>query len=106
MSLDITPGSAVQVKVTRNPTNEQAAKTLSRVFLRDPDNRKAARRRKRILFQQLRPKTRGGRIWVHHNHAPRMFQPQSGDACSIQCVTTVDLNDLASVSRFVEVAAK
>ena len=105
MSLDISPGSVVSVKVTRRPTNAGAAKTLSRIFLHDPVNRRSALRRKRILHQTLRMTRRGGRLWPVKSKAPRMFQPEAGDHCNVRASLYL-IADLNSVSRFVDVKAK
>lgn len=104
MSMNLTPGSLVQVKVTKNPTSDRAAKTLSRIFGHDLAVKRQARRRQRILRQETDPRRRGGRLWNVKDRAPRIAQPGKGDSCKVHA--TLDLiNDLGSVERFVEVAA-
>ena len=104
MSIEVQPGSTVRVTVTGNPTNEAAAKTLSRVFAADPGARAARQARKQLRQNMKDPRTRGGRIWVVSPKAPRLFQPKKGDACRLFATSSL-INDLRCVSRFVEVAA-
>lgn len=104
MSIEVQPGSTVRVTVTGDPTNEAAAKTLSRVFAADPGARAARQARKQLRQNKKDPRTRGGRIWVVAPKAPRLFQPKKGDACRLFATSSL-INDLRSVSRFVEVAA-
>lgn len=104
MSVDITPGSTVDVKVTRTPTNQRAAKTLSRIFAKAPAHRKARQLRKKLLAYTMDPRRRGGRIWRVRQKAPRLFQPVQGDACSVLATCDV-IGDLRSVETFVEVSA-
>lgn len=102
MSLDIKPGSKIKIKVTKNPTSQRAAKTLSRLFLRDAGNQKLARRRHRILAETTDPRRRGGRLWNVKSKAPRLVQPRVGATCSI--TATVDmLATIQSVSRFIAI---
>ncbi len=102
MAIDVQPGKTIDVTVTTDPTNEAAAKTLSRVFASDPANRKQRRIRKELRTNNMDGRQRGGRIWMVRPKAPRLFQPNKGDTCKL-FATTALLNDLRSVSRFVEV---
>ena len=102
MSVDVTPGSVVRVKLTKPPTREAAAKTLSRLFAKDQCNRKARRERKQLLKSAATRTRRGGRIWMVRSKAPRLFQPTEGDACTLLATCDV-LRDLRSVERFVEI---
>ncbi|MFQ5415368.1 MAG: hypothetical protein ACE5E6_13000 [Phycisphaerae bacterium] len=104
MSIDLQPGSQLTVTVVQDPTNAAAAKTLSRVFASDPANRRTRPARKRLRERKMEGRQRGGRIWMVRPKAPRRFQPKKGDACRL-FATSALLNDLRSVSRFVEVAS-
>ena len=102
MSIDVTPGEKVNITVTLSPTNQAAAKTLSRLFAKDPANGQARRRRKKLREYAMDPRRRGGRIWMVRPQAPRLFQPAKGDACKVLATCAV-IGDLRSVERFVEV---
>jgi hypothetical protein len=99
---DIRPGTVVQIEVTRNPASQRAAKTLSRLFLKDGANKRADKLRKRLRTNQFEGRRRGGRIWVVRPSAPRLAQPQKGASCRIRATIDV-LRDLGSVARFVKV---
>ncbi len=104
MPSNVKPGSRVLVTVTADPTNEAAAKTLSRIFGRDLANRRKRLERKRIRAKAFEGRQRGGRIWMVRPAAPRLVQPAKGDTCRI-LATSALLNDLGSVKRFVKVEA-
>jgi hypothetical protein len=104
MPVDINPGAVVSVKVKKTPTNEAAAKTLSRLFAKDPVNKRARVRRKKLLAGAMDVRRRGGRPWEVRPKAPRLVQPAAGDACRIRATSDV-IGDVRSVSRFVEVSA-
>ena len=101
---DIRPGTVVKIEVTKNPASERAAKTLSRLFLKDAANKKADRLRKRTRTQKFTERRRGGRIWVVRPSAPRMMQPEKGASCKVRATIDV-LRDLGSVARFVKVTS-
>lgn len=105
MSIDVQPGSNISVTVTANPTNQAAAKTLSRVFASDPANRKQRAQRKKLRTNMMDGRQRGGRIWMVRPKAPRLFQPKKGDACQL-FATSALIRDLRSVSRFIEIKPK
>ncbi len=102
MATDIKPGSRVHVTVTRNPSNEAAEKTLSRLFAKDPATRRPRLHRKKLLQRAMENRRRGGRLWEVHMHAPAFVQPKKGDDCKIFATSAV-LGDLGSVARFVDV---
>ena len=104
MDMNVSPGATVEIKVTKTPTSERAAKTLSRIFAKDMASKRLARRRHRILAQTAERRRRGGRLWTVKSHAPRLIQPRAGDACRILASVDV-IPDLASVKRFIEVSA-
>ena len=102
MAVDIKPGSKVGIEVKKSPTNEAAAKTLSRIFAKNLNDRGARRRRKELLRSAMQPTRRGGRIWMVRSKAPRLFQPTAGEACTVLATTDV-IADLQSVERFIDV---
>jgi hypothetical protein len=102
MSVDVKPGAVVHIKVKKTPTNEAAAKTLSRLFAKDPINKRARVQRKKLLAGAMEVRRRGGRPWEVRPKAPRLVQPVAGDACKIRATTDV-LGDLRNVARFVDV---
>ena len=105
MAVDIKPGSSVEITITRAPTNEAAAKTLSRVFGKDAAARKLRMRRKDLRTSGSHPIRRGGRIWMVRPKAPRLVMPEKGDSCNIRATVDV-IADLGSVSRFVSIKTK
>lgn len=102
MAAEIKPGTVVSVTVTKNPTNEAAAKTLSRIFAKDAANKRERVRRKKLLETAIDVRRRGGRPWEVRSKAPRLVQPVKGDGCKIFASSDV-LRDLGSVERFVAV---
>lgn len=102
MSLEVQPGSVVSVTVSKRPTNDRAAKTLSRIFGKDPANRRKRIIRKRLRTGSFSTAQRGGRPWVTKPKAPRLVQPTLGDACQIRATVDV-VNDLQSVARFITI---
>lgn len=104
MSVDVMPGAVVNVTVKKTPLSQAAAKTLSRLFAKDPVNKKAGRRRKKLLSGAMESRRRGGRPWEVRPKAPRLMQPVAGDACKIRATTDV-IDDLRSVSRYIDVKA-
>lgn len=100
--MDIKPGTTVTVTVKKTPNCEAAAKTLSRLFAKDPANRKPRLFRKKLLAAAVTGHRRGGRTWYGHERAPRLFQPVSGDSCSLRATCDV-IRDLGSVERFIAV---
>lgn len=104
MPVDVKPGTMVNVTVTKTPISEAAAKTLSRLFAKDPAKKKARKTRKKLLAGAMDVRRRGGRPWEVRPKAPRLFQPVKGDACSIRATSDV-LGDLSSVARYIDVKA-
>jgi hypothetical protein len=103
MPLDLQPGGSFRVTVTKRPANEAAAKTLSRIFAKDPQNRAVAKHRRMLRRKATEFRRRGGRLWGVRPKAPRLVQPEAGAACTVFATCDV-INDLNSVERFVEVA--
>ena len=102
MALDVQPGSVVSVTVNTTPTNEAAAKTLSRIFAKDVNNRDARRRRKELRQSATEIRRRGGRPWAVLPKAPRLIQPTAGAACQVRATVDV-IADMNSVERFIQV---
>ena len=102
MAIDVKPGTQVCVKVSAEPTNQAAAKTLSRVFARGRGGRKLRSSRKQLRTNHIEGRQRGGRTWMVRPKAPRLCQPKKGDDC-IVFATSALINDLRSLVRFVEV---
>lgn len=102
MAMDIKPGSKIKVTLTREPTNEAAAKTLARVFRSNPEGRRARVARKQLRSNQFDGRKRGGRIWMVMPKAPRLCQPEKGTSCDIVATSSI-IRDLQSVERFVKV---
>jgi hypothetical protein len=103
MSIEVAPGTKVNVKVKKAPSNAAAVKTLSRLFAKAPAAPRARRFRKKLLASTMDVRRRGGRPWEVRQKAPAIFQPVPGDACTILATCDV-INDLRSISRFVEVS--
>jgi hypothetical protein len=101
-SLDIAPGTRVNVKVTKPPTNAAAAKTIARVLSKDATvkahNKRLAKHRK----NHTPSKQRGGREWFQRIVKQHPVEGKVGESGTVTATVDV-LNDLASVSRFVEV---
>jgi hypothetical protein len=105
MAAEIKPGSTVNIKVTKTPTNEAAAKTLSRIFAKAPGTRRLRVFRKKLRTEKMDVRRRGGRPWEVRQKAPRLIQPVAGDTCAVRATCDV-IKDLGSVKRFIEVTAK
>jgi hypothetical protein len=103
MSIEAAPGTKVNVKIKKTPTNQAAAKTLSRLFAKGPGASRARRFRKKLLAGSMDVRRRGGRPWEVRQRAPALFKPAPGDACTILATCDV-LKDLRSVAAFVEVS--
>ncbi|MBI5763157.1 MAG: hypothetical protein HZA51_06500 [Planctomycetes bacterium] len=105
MAAEIKAGTIISIKVKRTVIKEAAAKTLSRLFAKDPVNRQARGRRKKLLKSAFRVRRRGGRPWEIRPKAPRLFQPTVGDSCTVRATSDV-LGDLKSLTRYVDVTPK
>lgn len=105
MSQDITPGTKINVKVVKQPTNAAATKTITRLLSKDPsavaENKRHAKIRKKAQWKS----PRGGRwrVWESRLAKQRPVHGDLGEEGTI--VATYDvIKDLPSVSRFVEVS--
>ena len=96
--MQLQPGVTVTVTVNRPITNRAAARTLARIFLKDPE----VSRRRRHRPKQVETHMRGGRLWRHRKPGSVAVTPRVGDHCRLVCTVDV-IRDLASVERFIEV---
>jgi hypothetical protein len=103
---DIAPGTKINVKIVKQPTNAAASKTLTRLLSKDPaveaENKRHARIRKKAQWKS----TRGGRwrVWESRMAKQRPVEGKLGEEGTLVASYDV-LKDLPSVSRFVEVSA-
>jgi hypothetical protein len=102
MAIDFKPGQAIRVTINKTPTTLAARKTIERLFMKDKALVRPLEARSRNFIPL--PKRRGGQIWtkrpnkIHHE----MVKGLAADLV----VTPQALKDLASVEKFLEVAAK
>ena len=103
---DIAPGTKINLKVTKQPTNAAASKTLERLLGKDPaviaENKRHAKIRKKAQWMS----TRGGRwrIWESRLAKQHPVSGKIGEEGTIVASYDV-LKDLPSVERFLEVTA-
>lgn len=100
----ITPGSRVNVKIVKQPTNTAAAKTLVRVLSKDQDVTAENKRLRKSRDRHFRTHQRGGRQWAVRVVKQRPVRGEVGEAGTVTATHDV-INDLRSVERFVEVSA-
>ena len=99
MALNLKPGQAVRVKISKHVNRESAVKTLERLFMKDkaiagPIEARSAN------FKEL-PKRRGGVIWTKR---PNKVHPKLVQGVEATIVATPQtIRDLNSVAQFVEV---
>ena len=99
---NIEPGSHVHVKVVRQPTNQAAAKTLTRVLSKDPQVKRENERLRKARDKNLRHEQRGGRQWAVRVVKQRPVQGHAGEEGTVRATVDV-IRDLQSVERFIEV---
>jgi len=99
----IAPGSKINVKIVRQPTNAAASKTLVRVLAKDPVVYAEHDRQRKIRKKNFSPSRRGGRLYGGHVVKQHPVKGRLGEAGTITATTAV-LRDLGSVQRFVEVS--
>ena len=100
---NIQPGAKVNVKVTSQPTNKGAVKTLVRLLSKSEKAKAEDRRLTRVRHENFTPKRRGGRLYAGHKVKLHPVKGKVGEQAVITATLSV-LTDLKSVSRFVEVA--
>jgi len=95
-------GSSINVKVTKTPTNAAATKTIKRVLSKSPDVRAEQNRLEKVRVKQYNPQRRGGRMYGGRMVKIDPIKAIIGDQGTITATMDV-INDLKSVSRFIEV---
>jgi hypothetical protein len=103
MLQDIKPGTKVQVKVTKAPTNAAARKTIVRLLSKDKTVQAEDARLRKARKNNFRQGRRGGRFWDINVPKQPAVEARAGTSKTITATLDV-LSDLKSVSRFVEVS--
>ncbi|MBX2850351.1 MAG: hypothetical protein KTR15_01240 [Phycisphaeraceae bacterium] len=103
---DIAPGSTVNVKIVKTPTNASARKTLVRILSKDAEVIAENKRLKKVRKTNQTHSPRGGRWRVWEGRLPKQHPVEGklGEAGTVLASPDV-LTDLKSVERFVEVSA-
>jgi hypothetical protein len=99
---NITPGSKVNVKVTKRPTNQAAAKTIVRLLSKSKAAKLENERLRKARKAHFSQNRRGGRFWDVNVVKQHPLTGALGESKTITATLDV-LTDLKSVSRFVEV---
>ena len=100
----IAPGTKVNVKVVKKPTNDAARKTIVRLLSKDASVKRDNKRLARTRRDNFRQAQRGGRFWDINVVKQAAVTADAGVTKTI--VATLDvLTDLKSVAKFVEVTA-
>jgi hypothetical protein len=100
----IAPGSKVNVKVVKMPTNQAARKTIVRLLSKDASVKRDNKRLARTRRDSFRQAQRGGRFWNINVVKQAAVKADPGVVKTI--IATLDvLTDLKSVAKFVEVTA-
>ncbi len=99
---DIAPGSTVSIKVTAEPTNDAARKTLRRVLSKDADAKRENARHAKVRKAGFSSHQRGGRPWEVRLVKQHAVHGKAGETGTVTATLDV-LRDLKSVERFVEV---
>lgn len=103
MSVDkIKPGSTVNVKIVKRPTNESARKTLVRVLWKDADMKAEDKLLTKLRVKHYTPRNRGGRLYSGHMKKLQRLKGEVGESGTVRASVDV-INDLKSVSSFIEV---
>ena len=100
----IAPGSQVTVKVVKPPSNAAAFKTLVRVLSKDPAMQAEDRQLTWLRKKHYTPGMRGGRLYSGRMPKIRRLRGNVGESGTIKATADV-INDLKSVSRFIEVTS-
>ena len=99
----IAPGSKINVKIVKQPTNTAASKTLMRVLAKDSAVNAEHERQAKIRKTNSSPSRRGGRLYGGRVVKQHPVKGQLGEAGTVTATLQV-LRDLGSVQRFVEVS--
>src|SRR3954453_16125611 len=102
MAIDLKPGQAVRVTISRNITRHTARRTIERLFCKDKALVAPLHARSRNFIPL--PKRRGGQIWTKRPNKIHL-QLDQGVTANIRA-TAQALKDLASVEKFLEVKAQ
>ncbi len=98
----IKPGSQVNIKIVKQPTNIAAGKTLVRVLGKDAAVREANKRLHKVRKSNYNPSPRGGRLYGGRMVKLHPVKGQLGESGTVTATSDV-LADLRSVQRFIEV---
>lgn len=103
---DITPGSTVNIKIIKTPTNASARKTLVRLLSKDAAVIAENKRHKKVRKSNQTHSPRGGRwrVWEGRLAKQHPVKGDIGEAGTILASNDV-VSDLKSVERFVKVSA-
>lgn len=99
----IAPGSKINVKIVKQPTNAAASKTLMRVLAKDPVVNAEHVRQTKVRKKNYSPSRRGGRLYGGYVVKQHPVKGRLGEAGTVTATLQV-LRDLGSVQRFVEVS--
>lgn len=99
----IQPGDRIAVRITRQPTNAAAVKTLQRVLAKDPQVKAEHERYRKIRKKNYNPGMRGGRLYAGQLVKQHPIKGQTGESGQVRATVDV-LRDLRSVERFIEVS--
>ncbi|MCC5829914.1 MAG: hypothetical protein JJU36_10755 [Phycisphaeraceae bacterium] len=103
LTLDqIAPGSRINLRVVRRPTNTAASKTLMRLLSKDAHAQREIRRHQKIRKKHYDPQPRGGRLYAGHLVKQFPIKGELGESGTILATVPV-LRDLKSVMTFIEV---
>lgn len=100
---NIAPGTKVTVKVTKDPTNDAAQKTLRRILSKDAAAKKENDRHAKVRKAGFSSHQRGGRPWEVRVPKQHARDGKTGETSTLLATADV-LRDLKSVARFVEVS--
>lgn len=102
--MQIAPGSDVTVEMVRMPASQAAAKTLMRLFRKDPAIARHARHQhaKRPSWQEWR---RGNATWHHQMRTRPPIRLAVGRTCRLRATVDV-IRDLHSVERYVKITPR
>ncbi|MAE63761.1 MAG: hypothetical protein CMJ18_05770 [Phycisphaeraceae bacterium] len=102
MADNIQIGTRVQVTVVKRPTNQAAAKTIARVLSKDETVAAELKRHEKVRRANFRTTPRGGRQFALQLQRKSPVRGAIGETGTVFASADV-INDLNSVSRFVEI---
>lgn len=102
---DIAPGTKINVKIVKQPTNAAASKTLERLLSKDPaviaENKRHAKIRKKA--QTMSPRGGRWRVWESRLAKQHPVSGKVGEEGTFVASYDV-IKELPSVARFVEIS--